>query len=180
MNAKSFSYEIKGVPKPLGGGHLLKITENGKIVPAQKAPTKPPQKVVLRLFSEDGRRDDIIKTVKYGGGPNTELKIVPLDRALFFKIVDRISTDTKLVKSLISDWRREALNYLRGGTSPVSVGYTSYNALLDACDPHDHKKAAAIISDLGTYFQDQIVSDHATEDDFEGIKSIDKTFVSKG
>lgn len=180
MSAKSFSYEIKGAPKPLGDRHLLKITEDGKITQAREEPAKPPQKVVLRLLSEDGQRTDIIKTVKYGGGPNTELKIVPVDRTAFFNIIDRISADIKLVKSLISDWRREALNYLRGGTSPVSVGFTSYPELLDACDPHDHKKAAAIISDLGTYFQDQIVSEHATGDDLEGIKTIDKIFVSKG
>lgn len=180
MNAKSSSYEVKGAPKPFADGQLLKLTEDGKITPTRTKSPKPTQKVTLRLFSRDGRKDEIFKTVKYGGGPNTKLNSVAIDRKSFFAIIDKISTDSMLTRSLISDWRREVLNYLQGGTSPISLGYTSYDALLDVCDTENHKKSAAIISDLGEYFQAQIVSDHATEEDLEGITSIDRTFVSKG
>jgi len=180
MNDKSYSYEVKGNPKPFARGEFLKLTKEGKITPSKKHTAKPSQTVTLRLFPRDGLQEDVLKTVKFGGGPNTRLVCVDIDRAEFFSIVDRIATNETLVRSLISDWRREVLNYLQGGTSPVRYGYSSYEAFLDACGSEDNKKSAAIISDLGEYFQAQIVSDHATESDFEGITSIKKTLVSKG
>ncbi len=144
----------------------------------QKRENKPSDRIAkLKLYTRNGNPEDVLSEIVSGGGP-VPRKITIVTRKRYFAIVDRILEHEKLVREIITEWRRQTLHWLAGAEEPLPYHYPAPSLFQRLCDPENASAASLIKASFSDTLEEQVVAERATVDDLTGISPLNREFIS--
>jgi len=155
MAKNKSNYKVTGSVKPIPSAYLLKPAHGSQ---AELKSSENVRTVKLSIYDLNGEPDEILKRIRFGGGPQFPVQEIEITRHQYVEIVERILSDKRLTDLIVSHWHKEMENFLGGADRPLFVGFP-YASLVECyCDQDDQIKAAALFSRLSSILESQIVA----------------------